>query len=147
HKYGETTITPNVLMHWVHYDPDSYTETGAGGLSQRVDGDTMNIFELGIGVKAGWQHTNADGSKLTPQVRVGYRYDLIGDNVEATSSFTGGGAAFDTKGPDPAQSSFNLGGTLKYDANDSWEFTASYDLDAKEDYISNAGFVRAGYKF
>lgn len=146
-KKGNATITPNVLAHWANYSPNSYTETGAGGLGLHVDGKALNVFELGVGAKAGWNLSTSDGSKFKPEVRAGYRYDLVGDNIESTSNFTGGGATFTTQGPDPARSTFDVGATLKLETVQNWDFTASYDFNAKADYTSHAGFIRAGYKF
>ena len=69
------------------------------------------------------------------------------DRIEDTAQFTGGGGTFTAQGPQPARSSVNLGGTLKYLATSNWNMTASYDFNWKSGYTSNAGFVRAGYKF
>lgn len=144
---GTTTLTPNVLAHWVNYNPGSYTETGAGGANLHVDGNTMNQVQLGVGLKAGWTLEDSSGSLIKPQLRAGYRYAVVNDAVEDTSAFTGGGGTFITQGAAPARSSVNLGGTIKLDTINNWEFTASYDFDYKADYVSNAGFLRAAYKF
>ena len=144
---GNTTLTPNVLAHWVNYNPGSYTETGAGGANLHVDGNTMNQVEFGFGLKTGWTLEDGAGSLIKPQLRAGYRYAVVNDAVEDTSAFTGGGGTFITQGATPARSSVNLGGTIKLDTTNNWEFTASYDFDYKVDYVSNAGFIRAAYKF
>jgi outer membrane autotransporter protein len=147
YEVGETTLTPNVLAHWVNYNPSNYTETGAGGANLQVNGNTMNQVELGFGLKAGWTLEDGAGSLIKPQLHAGYRYAVMNDAIEDTSNFTGGGGTFITQGATPARSSVNLGGTIKLDTTNNWEFTASYDFDYRADYISNAGFIRAAYKF
>ncbi len=140
-------LTPSVLANYMYYDPDNYTETGAGGAGLVVDQDSVSIFELGVGLDASWLFQQADGSYLEPELRVGYRYDLIGDEYETTSRFTGGGASFKTEGFDPAQSTFNIGAGLTYYTTDNWELTANYDFEVKEDYDAHSGYLRAAYKF
>lgn len=149
YNYGDNmTLTPNVLAHYSYYNADDYTETGAGGANLAVDNKDLNVFELGLGVDASWLFENADGSLVEPEVRVGVRYDLIGDEVETTSAFTGAPTvSFNTQGFDPAQTTFNIGAGVKYYSTDNWDLTANYDFEVKEDYDSHAAFLRAAYKF
>jgi outer membrane autotransporter protein len=141
------SLTPNVLAHWVNWNPQSYTETGAGGADLHVSGKTLNVFELGGGVKVGWDFKQTDGAWLKPQVSIGYRYAVTDDQVEDTSTFTGGGAAFTVNGPTPARSSVDLGASIKYQTTRNWDFLLSYDVDWRDNYLSNAGFLRAVYRF
>lgn len=149
YQYGEnTTLTPNVLANYTFYSADDYTETGAGGANLAVNNEDLSVFELGLGLDASWLFENVDGSYVEPEIRVGARYDLIGDEVETTSSFTGApGTSFKTQGFDPAQATFNIGAGVKYYSTDNWELTANYDFEVKQDYDSHAGFLRAAYKF
>jgi outer membrane autotransporter protein len=144
---GGMTLTPNVVAHWADFDPNSYTETGAGNADLHVNGKTLNMFELGGGVKAGWAFKNSDGTWLKPQLHAGYRYALVDDQIVDTAQFVGGGGAFSVPGPTPARSTVNLGASLKFLTTRNWTFTANYDFDWKDNYTSNAGFLRAGYKF
>lgn len=147
YKHDSMTVTPSLLAHWTHYDGDNYTETGAGNAGLVVNQDSVNKFELGAGVKASWDYQTASGMDVVPELRAGYRYDFIGDEVSTTNRFIGGGQAFTTKGADPAQHSFNAGGSLSLYTTDSWEFTANYDFDFKTDYHAHSGYLRAGVKF
>ncbi len=140
-------LTPSMLANYMHYSPDSYTEAGAGGAGLVVDQDDLSLFELGVGVDASWLFQQADGSYLEPEVRVGYRYDFVGDEYATTSRFIGATTSFKTKGYDPAQSSFDIGAALTYYSTDNWELTANYDFEIKEDYDAHAGYLRAAYKF
>ena len=140
-------LTPTALLNYIHVDQDGYTETGAGGASLVVNPDDLDILEIGLGLEASWKKQMADGGLLEPAVHIGYRYDVIGDDAAATSSFTGGGATFKTEGFDPAQSTFNAGfGATVYNTNN-WEFTGGYDFEYKSDYTAHSGVVKATYKF
>ena len=144
---GDTILTPNVMVHAVWYDPASYTETGAGGADLHVNGSSQSLLEAGPGLKAGWVITDSSGGVVRPQLRAGYRYAVVDDKIEDTSQFTAGGGTFTTQGPSPARGSVDLGTSLRYSTPSHWNFTASYDFDWKSDYTSNAGFIRAGYRF
>jgi autotransporter family porin len=142
-----TTLTPSVLAHYQHISIDDYTETGAGGLNLDVDNEDLDILEFGVGAEIAWDLDAPNGSKLRPALDVGYRHDVIGDNVQSTSNFTGGGASFETDGLEPAKGTFNVGASLGYAMDNNWEFTASYDYEVKSDFDAHSGYVRAGYKF
>lgn len=141
------TLSPALIADYTHLSIDDYTETGAGGANLDVNSDSLNVLDIGVGVDASWLHQNMDGSYLKPALHAAYRYDLIGDNVETTSTFAGGGAAFQTNGMDPARSTFNVGAGLSYMATNNWEFSANYDYEFKSDYGAHSGLVRAAYKF
>jgi outer membrane autotransporter protein len=147
YREGNTILTPDIMAHGVWYNPASYTETGAGGADLHIDGNSQTLFELGAGLKAGWVIRQESGGVIKPQLRAGYRYAVVDDRIEDTAQFTGGGGAFTAQGPDPARSRVNLGASLKYLTTANWDLTASYDFNWKADYTSNAGFVRAGYRF
>lgn len=147
YTYRHMVFTPNLLAHWTHFSPDSYTETGAGGLNNVVDPDSVNILELGIGFENNWRYETIGGSDVEPQVHAGYRYDLIGDSIDSTARFTGAGAAYNVQGADPARSNFNVGAGIKMYTTDNWEFTANYDFNFKQDYRAHSAYVRAGVKF
>lgn len=144
---GGMVLTPSILADYVYYNAEDYTETGAGTANLNVDQDSVNKLDLGVGLNAGWTFQNADGSFLKPSVNAGYRYDVIGDDISTTSSFTGGGAAFNTKGMDPARSQFDVGAAVKYMTVNNWDFTAQYDYQFKSDYDAHNGILRAAYKF
>ena len=146
-KLPGAIFTPNVSAQYLYYKADDYTESGAGGASLSVDNESVEAFEFGVGVDARKDYELQNGGRLTPEVSLGYRYDFINDSVQATSTFTGGGAAFAVEGFDPSRSTFNLGLAASYETPTNWDVTASYDYETKSDFNSHAGFVRASYKF
>jgi len=140
-------ITPRVLMNYAHLTTDEYTETGAGGANLNVRASSSNMLELGMAAEARWSWVQKNGALLEPSLHAGYRYDIIGDAAQNTSQFTGGGAAFETQGADPARHIFNTGLGLSYSTPARWTVSAGYDFEVKEDYTSHALVARALYKF
>lgn len=147
YTYESMILAPSFLAHWTHYDADGYTETGAGNAGLVVSQDTVNVFELGVGVDATWQYQTASGMEVEPSLHAGYRYDLVGDEVSTSNRFIGGTTAFAADGADPARSTFNVGAGMKLYTTDNWEFSANYDFEFKSDYDAHSGYLRAGVKF
>jgi outer membrane autotransporter protein len=147
YSHGEVTVTPYVEGSLTYYEADDYTETGAGGANLNVDNEGMNKAELGVGARASWDIQNANGSHTKPTLSLGYRYDFVGDNIQSTSNFVGGGGSFDSQGPDPAQGTLDARGRITYHRTDNWEFTADYHFEYKQDYTAHAAFLRTGYRF
>jgi len=141
------TITPTIGATYTHLSPDSYTETGAGGANLTVETDTIESLELGAAIKSQWDINQTDGSVLSPSLHAGYRYDIIGDTIQSTSNFTGGGASFNTQGADPARGTATIGAGLQYQATSNWTLSAGYDFEIRQDYTAHAGILRAGYAF
>ena len=141
-----TTLTPSLLVNYAHYDADSYSETGAGGLTlSDVDSDSLNILEFGVGLDASWIYQQADGGYLKPSLSVGARYDVIGDELETTASLAG--TSFKSEGFDSQDFTADLGAAVTYYSTTNWELTADYNFEYKEDYDAHSGFLRAAYKF
>jgi len=145
--FKKTTISPYLMGHWTHYKPDSYTEAGVGGAGLRVIQEKVDIVELGIGLDVNWLLRSPVGSYFMPEVSVGYRHDFADDNVQMTSNFIDGGAAFTTQGADPQQNTFNAGFGFTYYNTENWEMSAEYNFEYKEDFDAHAGMAKAAYHF
>ena len=64
-----------------------------------------------------------------------------------TSTFTGGGASFESNGCKPARSSFNFGGKLSIDMNNDVSFVGTCDAELKDEYYGIFGSILLKYKF
>jgi len=140
-------LTPKALARYVRFDADSFTETGAGGASLSVSDTGADILEFGAIVDLRKQFDLDDGGLLSTDVSVGYRYDVIGEAIETTSSFVGGGPAFVSQGADPDQGTLNLGAGVGYTSPDRWEVTLNYDYELRGDTESHAANVRLAIPF
>jgi outer membrane autotransporter protein len=145
--YAGAAWTPSVLARWVNFDPQNYTETGAGINDMNVRQQSVNVVELGLGCDVSWKHRDDDGTWLVPGLHAGYRYAVVDDRVETTSSFTGFGGTFTTMSPTPGRNRLNAGAGLGFYAKNGFELRASYDLDWREQYLANSGLLRATMRF
>lgn len=146
-NYNGVRITPKVQAHYIRFQNEDITETGAGGASLSIDSEALHIFELGVGVDARKDYKQSNGGIFSPEVSVGYRYDVVGDALQTTSTFAAGGPSFRSEGADPDQGTFNLGLGLGYVSTDSLELTASYDYENKDAFSSHSAFLRAAMPF
>lgn len=145
---GTTRFTPSLMTHYSLYNAQNYSETGAGGSNLNVNSKSLEIFELGTNFELGWDFKLGNEKRFLPEIRAGYRYNLIGDRFRANSSFAGGGAtSFDTVGASPAKGALTFGGGLIYQASDKWDLSLNYEYEKRQNFHSNSGFARAAYHF
>ncbi len=138
-------LGPEVGLSWTSVSTDSYTETGAGGVSQVVDPDDIDIVVASLRGTL-LKEIEQNGGRLIPEVSLGVGYDLVGDSANATARFTGGGAAFNVDGVDPVRFSLDGGVGLTWDT-DTWSIGANYDAEIKSDYLSHSGKVEGKLRF
>lgn len=145
--YGDYVLTQMYSLDWVHYMAEDYTETGAGGANLSVDTRNLDSLELGVGMKAKRSIARDSGAIIEPEVHAGYYYDLMGENLQKTSAFTGGGASFSTESPDPARHRINIGTGVTYRGTGKWDYSLTYNLDAEEDFSAHSVMAKASFRF
>ena len=146
-QYEGLRVTPKAQVRYTHYQNEDISETGAGGANLNVESEGLNSLELGVGIDVRKDYVQNNGGILSPEVSVGYRYDVIGDAVQTTSTFDAGGASFKTEGTDPDQDTLNFGVGVGYTTPSSMEFTVSYDYENKDEFDSHSAFIRLAAPF
>lgn len=146
-RHDDYLITPSLGIDWLHYMADSYTETGAGGANLSVDTKNLDQVEIGGTVKVQRSIKRDNGATITPEIHAGYFYNLTGDALQKTSSFTGGGASFATESPDPARSRVTAGFGVTYQGTQGWDYALNYDTNLRNDYQEHSLIARASWKF
>ena len=140
------TITPLASVQYMHLQLGDYTETEAGDLNLHVDSQGYNMLQVGVGAKLSYQLTSRD-VRIIPELHGKFLYDFIGDQQQATATFTGGGASFATKGFDPPRASGNLGAKLTLMTKNNLSFALNYDYEWKSGYYSHNGYFHIRYAF
>jgi len=141
HAFGVSgfTVTPLVSVQYMRLQLGDYTETEAGDLNLHVDSQGYNLLQAGAGAKLAYVITRPD-VKIIPEVHGKFLYDFIGDQQQATATFTGGGASFATNGFDPPRASGNLGAKLTLMTKNNLSFVLNYDYEWKEGFYSHSGY-------
>ena len=144
---NDVIVNPYVGLEYINLSTDNYTETGAGSLNLTVrSADTASLTStLGVSVRKAIK--TANDYVVTPEVHAGWRYDFLDETQLNNSTFAGGGAAFNTRGLNPADSGINIGASLSAYSSGKMELQARYDFEYKPDYTSHAGTLIFRYRF
>ncbi|TAL40168.1 MAG: autotransporter outer membrane beta-barrel domain-containing protein [Alphaproteobacteria bacterium] len=147
YHFANAFMTPSLSLDWMHYVPDDYTETGAGDASLTVRQSKFDTLGVSAGFKTSWTYAVGEGSRFTPGFRAGYRRDLLGDNIRASSTFAAGGNAFTTEGTSPSRDRLSFGIGFGYATASDLNIQAGYDVDARAGDLSQTGNLRARFRF
>gem|GEM_PF-5529785 len=104
----------------------------------------LNKFIV-MGISGGGPIQSGD-LDIVPEARVKWLYDYLGEAMETSSTFTGGGSSFSTEGFKPAKNMVDFGGTISM-IKGSTTLALGYDFGTKEDYYSHNGTVTVKYQF
>ena len=106
-NYGFLDVLPHISLDGLTMREEGYTETGGGdGLNLQVAPYYANSLRGSIGSDFKTSF-NLFGATVSPEARLGYRYDLVNSPVKLKAGFvsTGGlgtpGNTFTFVGPDP----------------------------------------------
>lgn len=143
---GNIDFVPLASLQYSRLEIEKYTESGADSLNLTVNKQHYDLLELGLGVKVSSIMKN-EGYDVIPSVRGKWLYDFIGDKMETTSRFTGGGASFSTTGAEPAKSSFDIGASLTFLGKNNVKVDFDYDFNFRDDFNSHNGAITVKYSF
>ena len=138
-------MTPKADLSWTNISNNGYTETGASNLNLIVNSSDEDIVTARVGGEFTKRFKENDAVTI-PYINVMFGHDIKNNGAETTSTFTGGGSAFTTKGADPEKTSLQLGFGVDHVSDDS---TVSFDLNAdlRSDYDSMSGSLTFKSKF
>jgi len=137
----KTVVTPYIHADYSYVNVEDYSESGAGALNLNVDDDSSDSLIIGAGVKGNYNVSDS----LLLLANAGVGYDVMTDRSSLTSSFAGGGAQFTTEGIKPDEVTYNAGVGAKYSLENGTEITASYNVDARQDYTDQS--LSANFRF
>ena len=87
------------------------------------------------------------GAIILPELRAGYYYDVIGDPIQKTVSFAGGGSSFLIESPNPSQHRINLGAGVTVKGTGDWDYSLNYSLDMQSQAQNHNLVAKASWKF
>jgi outer membrane autotransporter protein len=146
------TITPRVSLQYTHVALGGYTETGAGDINLRVQSQSYDFLESGLGVKVArpFEH---QGARFVPEVHFNWLHALSNPALANVASFTAAGSSkFATPGMRTADDTFNVGAGLTLlscvCSTRAWDVEAVYDYHWRNDqYAAHQGVIRVTGRF
>lgn len=142
-----TTFTPLAGLEWNGVTRDAYSETGAGALSLNVQKETINRVRSIVGAKLSTERELSNGMTLIPSVRASWKHEFNNDAMRSTTTFVGGGPAFNTPGQDLPGNSFSLGASLSLQTSKNFTLSAHVDADKAKAYSGVAAQVMGQLRF
>ncbi|MCX5666821.1 MAG: autotransporter domain-containing protein [Candidatus Omnitrophica bacterium] len=139
-------LTPLLSLQWNRLNLNSYTETRAGALSLSVASQEYDQLQSGLGARIA-APMEFEWGAFTPEIHGKWFYDFIGDTMEVTSTFTGGGPSFNANGTSPALNSFNIGGQLTFEFQNDISVIGVCDAEVKDEFFGIYGSVTLRYNF
>ncbi|MDP5238063.1 autotransporter outer membrane beta-barrel domain-containing protein [Uliginosibacterium sp. 31-16] len=141
------TLTPVAGLEANHIYFESYTETGAGALSQRVDNDSVTRVRSMLGSKLSTELQTAGGISIKPSLDLAWRHEFENDGMDSTSTFTGGGGSFSTAGQKLARNTFALGAGVAIQKTRDFNLKIRLNSELAKGYQSFAGQIQGQWLF
>jgi autotransporter-associated beta strand protein len=140
-------VTPFVSLGYNYLYMNKYKEKGADSLNLTVDGEGFHQLEQGLGTKLAYPMVAKKVGTFIPSAKAAWLYDYIGDRFETTSSFAGGGTSFTTQGAKPAKSGMLFGAELAFLNKGNVTLTGNWDIELKDQFMSNTYYGTVRYDF
>ena len=143
---GTFKIEPSLLANYTALYTDDYSESGAGSANLIVDGEFSQEVTLGtsVSVSSAFQ---SGGYSISPRLEVGYSYDILGDDIETTQRFEGGGASFSTSGLTPSRHSGFVGADVTILSSSNMEFSLGYRYTLREGFAGHNADAKLAIAF
>lgn len=146
-NWGGTVLTPQISVDGMSMREEGYTEKGGGpGFDLHVAPYYTSSLRGFAGIDLR-QDIKFAGFYFQPEIRGGYRYDLVAGATKLKANFAGApndvpavpaGVPFTIEGP-PADRSSLVGGASLSTTTDTWSFGLNYDV-----LKSSGGFSQMG---
>jgi fibronectin-binding autotransporter adhesin len=146
-KTRELEVTPFLGLGYNYLYMNKYKETGASALNLNVNGEGYQQLEQSLGMKLAYPLLAKKMGTFIPSAKAAWLYDYIGDRFQTTASFAGGGSSFDTIGAKPAKSGMLFGVEVAFLNKGNMTVTGNWDLEIKDQFMSNTYYGTVRYDF
>ena len=141
------TLTPSLGIEAHRINQDGFTEKGAGVLSLNVGSSNADRVRSLLGLELGMLHVLADGSRLRPAIKANWRHDFIRDGMNTTSSFIGGGSAFESVGQKVNQDVYGISARLNWEKTDRIGLAVEVGSEKGDGYDAVNAQLTGTYRF
>ena len=140
-------VTPFASLGYNYLRMNHYKEKGANALDLSVQGDGFHQLEQALGTKLAYPIVAKKVGTFIPSAKAAWLYDYIGDRFETNASFAGGGGAFTTQGAKPAKNGMLFGTELAFLNKGNVTVTGNWDIELKDQFVSNTYYGTVRYDF
>ena len=137
------------------FDPEPYTETGAGGLNLTVTPENAKALTTGIQLAFEWDgkidftYNQNLGKNIdyTFGLYGGFSREWLNEKVGSTSSFEAGGAPMETESQASDQNTLSIGTYTSFNVTDDITVDGGYEVTTKKEFISRSAFFKIRRQF
>jgi outer membrane autotransporter protein len=146
------TFTPLASLQYSRLHIDNYRETGAGDINLKVNSQSYDFLESGLGMKIARAFITRKGSYV-PEVHAKWLHKLSNPDLTQTASYSAAGSAsFTTAGLRTADDTFNAGAGLTFLSckcgSKTWSIEGVYDYDwTNEGYDAHQVMAKVTMRF
>lgn len=146
YKLGAWNFIPVGSFQYTLVNNDDYNESGLGNLNLTVDQESINIAIIKAAATFNRRYAIGTDMDFLPAFRTSLGFDIAGDEANATASFQGSTAQFQSTGADIAQLIFGAGFGAGINSGD-WTATLDYDLDVRADFFGHNLSLKGKWEF
>ena len=142
-------LTPLGTLLYSHVDMDGYTEDGASSLNYHIENQQYDYLQSGLGLKLAYVYKTDCGIFL-PEVHGMWLHDFEEDKMNIRANFIGLGAAagsFKELGPSVDETTWDVGASLAFIANDTFTIQVVYDYEKSKTYFDQQGMLELSFDF
>ncbi|GAB3130041.1 hypothetical protein GCM10027256_34800 [Novispirillum itersonii subsp. nipponicum] len=143
---GPAVIIPLASLAYNNLKQDSYRETGDAAALE-VSSSSTDSIRSGLGAKVSAKVATIGNWEISPNGRAVWYHEFNQSSPEQTSSYAAGGASFTTPGTDIATEHFNISLGLDVASVRNTTFSARYDADLADKYISHSASLQMRTEF
>ncbi len=140
-------VTPFAGLGYNYLYMNKYKEKGANALNLSVQGEGYHQLEQSLGMKLAYPMVAKKLGTFIPSAKAAWLYDYIGDRFQTTATFAGGGPSFDTIGAKPAKNGMLFGAELGFLNKGNVTLTGNWDLELRDQFMSNTYYGTVRYDF
>jgi len=145
---NDWTVTPKAALDYTHIAFDDYREKGVSLMALNVETDDYDICNIGAGVQMERTWTVKESMTMTPMLSAMVYYDLVGDEIETTSTFVQGVTPFITEGADTNRTTIAVAAGLTFGSlNSPLSFNIGYEYLTRDDFDSHSVNGKLRYEF
>ena len=139
---GRNVITPTATLQYTRLKTDSFSEVGGGPVNLKVDAQSYNFLQSGLGVKFSRDLVTSGSGVVRPEVHVNWLHSFHGDRMNNTAAFASGGPSFTATGVKHGRNLFDVGAGLLIASSKAWSVEGAYDYQFNDSYKAGQVMVK-----
>lgn len=147
-EINDFIITPELNLNYANSHNEKFQEEGAGIFALIVDSQDTEFLETEIAASASYKGFKKDGNVIIPRIRIGYGYDLIGEDNVTDFTFVGApGQVIRVTNAKANRSTFTTLTAIDIYNKKGFALKLNYLNTKRDDFTAHTGSFSLNYQF